>query len=128
MKRARINEVEQSIKEFVGDAITLMASPLNMHHSRLLASIEPPENNGCGVSTIWANDLQLFETALLPNENSAIPVERYLTKQLALEGHKKWVEIAKNPTFTKVTKLGYLTLIPDQEVEFERYKSPNVGL
>lgn len=49
--------------------------------------------NGLTVSTAYTSD-EGYETAILDSDG-AHPVERYDTKEEAEEGHKKWMEKAK---------------------------------
>lgn len=81
---------------------------LNMagnYEDRKIGRVMPGENNGVGVSTCSVTDMDeyQYETALLTAQG-AVPVERYLTKEEAILGHKKWVEKAKN--IEEVVKLG----------------------
>jgi hypothetical protein len=82
---------------------------------RVIARTEPEELNGVGVSTVYVNDLECQETALL-TETGAIPVERYSSEEEALEGHAAWVEKVK-AGIQRVTKLGYGRLIEPEEVD-----------
>lgn len=69
--------------------------------------------NGRRVTTIYATDLECFETAVEKADGSPAPVERYDTKEEALEGHSKWEDLAKDAI--TVTQLGFGTLI-DPEI------------
>jgi len=57
-----------------------------------IARVEPGENFGIGVSTVDSSDEGL-ETALL-HKDGISPVERYDTREEALEGHDRWVKKA----------------------------------
>lgn len=74
------------------------------------------EINGIEVSTAYSSDCG-YETAIL-DENGVHPVERYGTKQDAESGHKKWLKKAK--TIKKITKLGWMGLCDDEEIEIVR--------
>lgn len=88
--------------------------------SKSVKRIEPEDNKGLGVSTVFATDIEEYETAILDN-NGAHPVERYKTKKEAIKGHNKWVK--ETLTLTEVVKLGVPYLNPNLEtVILERVK------
>lgn len=61
------------------------------------------ENNGIGVSTVYAYDIEMYETAII-DKNGVHPVQRYKELDNAHKGHDKWVKKAKK--ITEITKLG----------------------
>ena len=69
---------------------------------RMVARVEPNENDGIGISTCWTKD-HGYETALL-DAGGAHPVERYVTREAAVVGHNIWAQRAK-PGLV-ITKLG----------------------
>lgn len=89
----------------------------------ILAPLIPSERidfsdvDGLRVSTVFVDDLGLYETAIL-DMKGAHPVERYDNLEKAKEGHRKWV--AAVPGLEKITKLGYLDLVSEKEIRLER--------
>lgn len=72
--------------------------------------------NGLKVSTAFTIDMG-WETAIIDREGTK-PVERYPTKEEAIEGHKKWVEFAEKGIGKTIIKLGYSWKeinVPEQE-------------
>mgnify|MGYP001602237729 CR=1 FL=1 len=70
--------------------------------------------NGLGISTAYTSD-EGYETALL-DTNGVHPVERYATRELAVEGHKKWVKFSEGNE-NKVIELGGLAgFVKDKEI------------
>ncbi len=66
------------------------------------------EIGGLFVSTVYATDLDKYETAIgdaAPRDNIH-PVERYEDKIKAEAGHKRWIEWCKNQANTTITRLG----------------------
>lgn len=61
--------------------------------------------NGIIVSTANTSD-EGYETALL-DKNGTHPVERYKTKEEAIEGHKKWVAFAEDGVGKTIKKIGW---------------------
>jgi hypothetical protein len=62
---------------------------------------------GITVSTIYAVDVERYETAILDAEE-AIVVERYTTSEEAIRGHSRWCEWARTaPDGAELTRLGY---------------------
>lgn len=55
------------------------------YDQRKISRVECSENNGIGVSTAFTSD-EGYETALL-DKNGVHSVERYKTRNLAVEGH-----------------------------------------
>lgn len=89
---------------------------------QIMPKISPEENNGVGVSTIFAHDVQQYETALLDG-NGAHPVERYDSEEKAKTGHIKWKKRAASPKLVKITKLGHkLYRIKDKQILLRRIK------
>lgn len=81
--------------------------------------ISREENNGVGVSTLWVDDLNCYETALL-DSNGAHPVERYDELEKAKEGHQKWLEFSKNCEGKVVVKLGLDKFgVDDEEIQIQ---------
>ena len=70
--------------------------------------------SGIEVSTAFTSD-EGYETALL-DDNGVHPVERYDTKEQAVEGHSKWLAFADNADGKEVTKLGGFGGFVDNEV------------
>ena len=60
---------------------------------------------GLIVSTAYSSD-EGYETAIGDVEGNYHPVERYSSKELAIEGHGRWIESAK--TLETIEKLGWL--------------------
>lgn len=83
--------------------------------------VERTEVAGLTISTIDTNDDMGFETAIFDAVDT-IPVERYASEELARAGHARWVALA--PTLTRVTKLGYLDLVEDEDVDIQREPRP----
>jgi len=82
--------------------------------SKPVKRILPEETgNGLGVSTVFAGDIDEYETAIL-DKNGAHPVERYRTKKEAVKGHNKWVK--ETETLTEIIKLGLPYLYPHSVV------------
>jgi hypothetical protein len=85
--------------------------------------VVPPEKflrdeaGGVVISTVYAPDLEVYETAVL-DRMSSYPVERYATREEAKVGHEKWVE--KAASLTEVLALGFGSLIPDEMVTLVR--------
>ena len=79
-----------------------MFSSMMRFLSRIVARVEPEDNGGVGVSTVWTSD-EGYETAIL-DANGAHPVERYEDEESALQGHERWVSDANK--LTEVTVLG----------------------
>lgn len=75
------------------------------YEDRKIDRINPENNNGIGVSTVYASDINQYETAVLDN-NGAHPVERYDTREEAQEGHNKWVKFANSGHGKKITVIG----------------------
>ncbi len=69
--------------------------------------------NGLTVSTANTSD-EGYETAIL-DANGAHSVERYESREEAVQGHAKWLEQAIPNT--KVTKLGWLGLVDSEEIQ-----------
>lgn len=74
-------------------------------------------DNGLIVSTADTSD-EGFETAIL-DKNGTHPVERYKTKNGAINGHKRWVEFAKDGVGKEVTKLGWLGVVEPETITLE---------
>ena len=79
------------------------SSKFDYNERKVATQIKPEENEGVGVSTCWVPDLECYETALL-DQRGVHPVERYKTKELAFNGHNKWIRKAKY--LKRVIKLG----------------------
>jgi len=75
------------------------------YEDRKIDRINPENNNGIGVSTVYASDVNQYETALL-DAFGAHPVKRYRTMEEAQEGHKKWVKFANSGHGKKITVIG----------------------
>jgi hypothetical protein len=91
----------------------MLGSMMNFKSERI-ARVEPEENQGIGVSTVYTSD-EGYETALL-DATGAHPVERYTSKVKALKGHKKWVKDA--PNLKTVIKLGSSFIgVESEEIE-----------
>jgi hypothetical protein len=73
---------------------------------------------GLGVSTVDSADCGP-ETAIC-TADATIPVERYATREAALEGHAKWLSWVKDRTHTHVLRLGYKDLTEDDVVLIKR--------
>lgn len=78
-------------------------------------SVFREEVSGFIVSTIFAYDLEVYETAII-DQNGTHPVERYKEESDSVEGHEKWKKMAESLDGKKVTKLGYGTSIEDSEI------------
>ena len=76
------------------------------YDARKINRINPENNNGIGVSTVYASDISEFETALL-DANGTHPVERYFNEKDAKSGHKKWTAFAKSSNGKEITELGF---------------------
>lgn len=77
---------------------------------------------GIEVSTIWASDIEQFETAVWVSDETQghlrihpAPVERYDTEEAANEGHAKWMDLVKDAN--QVTMLGYGPLVDEEIVK-----------
>ena len=80
--------------------------------------ILPEDNNGIGVSTIYAEDVEKYETALL-DKNGAHPVERYELAYEAISGHEKWIK--KSLEVKDIIRLG-IEGVPNKEVTLVKAK------
>lgn len=81
-------------------------------------TIEPEDNFGVGVSTIWAKDIKCYETALI-DKNGVYPVQRYDTKEEALLGHWHW--ITESRKVESIIQLGcHLYDVPDIVINLTR--------
>lgn len=85
------------------------------YNLRKVARLEEEDNCGMGVSTAWVEDFQCFETAILNFAEGAVPVERYTTREAALEGHERWVQFVTDPKRQSkcVLRLGTPEEIPE---------------
>lgn len=81
--------------------LAMLVSMMGFHTKRL-ARVEPEDNGGVGVSTVWTSD-EGYETAIL-DANGVHPVERYEDEESALQGHERWVSDANK--LTEVIVLG----------------------
>lgn len=98
---------------FFGELLRLLTAPLQGFRS-----VAETEVDGLRVSTIYAGDLNQFETAI-EDKVKTHAVERYDTEGQAVEGHRRWVEFCKQDNLT-VTRIGYGTLIPDETITLVR--------
>jgi hypothetical protein len=74
--------------------------------------------NGLALSTVWASDMVLYETAVI-DAHGVHPVERYGTVELAREGHRRWL-VRVSDGLEKVTELPYELLgLPSREITLE---------
>lgn len=92
---------------------------------RKVGRVEPEDNFGIGVSTVWLHDINCFETAL-KDSLGIYSVERYRTYDEAIEGHQKWVEKSRTISVVKALGLPDWVLgekISDRWVTLLRYKS-----
>ncbi len=67
------------------------------------------------VSTIWADDVGQFETALL-DANGTYPVERYNEQDQAVAGHERWIVFADTGDGQVITQLGYGSSIDPESI------------
>jgi hypothetical protein len=72
--------------------------------------------NGLTVSTAYSSD-EGYETAIIDAE-SVHPVERYNSKEEAIDGHQKWCK--KAITIKSVVVLGWQGLVGETEKELQR--------
>jgi hypothetical protein len=80
--------------------------------------VEPEDNYGIGVSTIWASDLGCYETALI-DKNGVYPVQRYKSKEEAALGHWEW--IGRSKEVESVIQIGHDKYgVPDITIMLER--------
>lgn len=77
------------------------------------------EIDGITISTAWTSD-EGYETALCDATDKFYPVERYLTKSGAEEGHKKWCKKIKNGIETITILGGFNGLVPDEQYKLKR--------
>lgn len=94
------------------------------YSERKVGRVEPGDNFGIGVSTVWIHGINCYETAL-KDCLSIYSVERYKTYDEALEGHKKWIEKSKTINAVKALGLPDWVLgekISDRWVTLQRYK------
>lgn len=73
------------------------------YKDRVVARVNPEENNGIGLSTAFSSD-EGYETAIL-DAHGAHPVERYATKEEAKLGHKIWLHKLKPGMIVKELSL-----------------------
>jgi hypothetical protein len=76
------------------------------------------EVEGLIVSTAFTSD-EGYETAIL-DEGGTHPVERYVTRADAVNGHNHWLAIAKNTETTEITQLGYGKMLEAEVVHLLR--------
>jgi hypothetical protein len=80
--------------------------------------IEPEDNFGIGVSTIWADDIGCYETALIDSKG-AYPVQRYSSRESAILGHWEWITISR--TIESVIQIGHEAYnAPDTVIHLSR--------
>ncbi|KKN39842.1 hypothetical protein LCGC14_0739540 [marine sediment metagenome] len=78
---------------------------IDNYEERKVARIDPKDNNGIGVSTVFTPD-EGYETALL-DVNGVQVVQRYKDKVEAELGHERWVTFAKTADGKVVPILGW---------------------
>lgn len=84
------------------------------YEQRKIGCIRSEDNGGIGVSTAYTSD-EGYETAL-GDANGIHPVERYDTREDAVNGHEKWVKFAKTGQGKKIKRLGWTGLGMDKEI------------
>ena len=96
----------------------------NDYRERKVGKVEPEDNFGIGVSTVWIHDLNCYETAL-KDRFGIYSVERYRTYEEALAGHERWIEKSKTLEIVKSLGLPDWVLgekIQDKWVMLQRHK------
>ena len=83
--------------------------------------VEVDNISGITISTVLTSD-EGYETAIIDN-NGVHPVQRYDTKENAEKGHKLWCE--KAPQLEKITKLGWMGVVDEEEIILERETDGN---
>lgn len=78
--------------------------------------IERTEVDGYTISTVWTNDMG-YETAIGQNDEWH-PVERYKTREEAVDGHNKWV--VDLPTLDQIVQLGYGGLVDETVIKLDQ--------
>lgn len=76
--------------------------------------------NGLVVSTVLTKDMG-WETAII-DANGTSPVQRYLSKEAAVDGHERWKEFALDGE--RITRLGYGELVEPTEIVLKRIAAP----
>ena len=109
----------------LGDMLSLMSEitkgSVEPYDDRKLARHDGP----VGVSTIWAEDVGQYETALLAQ--GTFPVERYDTREDAETGHARWVEFAADADGKEITELGYGSTIEAELITLEAQPHPRAA-
>lgn len=97
----------------------LAKSPSERNIDYEARKIAKDEVGGFEISTVFAEDVDQFETAII-DANGTHPVERYDEREQAIAGHAKWMTNA--PTLTEVLKLGDGDegLVPDVMITLRR--------
>ena len=72
---------------------------------------------GVGVSTVYAWDIELYETSLI-DADGVHPVERYEDKSVAAAGHSRWLAFAENAEGVEIDRCGdgYGMVPPNQHI------------
>ncbi len=96
----------------------LIDAALNPRDDYDARKIDRTEANGFIISTVDSYDLGP-ETAIV-GANGTFPVERYLDRDDAKEGHKKWVEkCLSSEGNLKISELGYPGVFDAEDREVE---------
>lgn len=72
------------------------------------------------VSTVDSYDMGM-ETAIL-HQGGSVPVERYPSREAALDGHARWINFCRSRRSKLVTELGYGTLVKDKKVRLKPFR------
>ena len=94
------------------------------YRERKVGRVEPADNSGIGVSTVWVHEINCYETAL-KDSLGIYSVERYRIYDEAFEGHKKWIEKSRTINVVKALGLPDWVLgekISDRWITLQRYK------
>lgn len=75
------------------DYLNFLTTDWDSYKNRLVENTKQGEYE---IDTCFANDTNLFETAIKKNDGGWIVVEEYEDKKTAQEGHFKWVEFTKS--------------------------------
>jgi hypothetical protein len=102
----------------IGQALGLIKATTDMmiNNDYDNRKVDKIERNGLILSTVYTTD-QGYESAIIDSLN-VYPVERYKSKEDAINGHKKWDK--KLDKLEEITCLGYDDLVDEKQVTLKR--------
>ena len=97
--------------DMLGGLIASLAD-IGNYDDRKVDRLDPEDNAGIGISTALTSD-EGYETAVLGKETN--PVERYASRNEAIEGHQRWVDVVTADGWDRtITKLGGWDMVDDE--------------